>query len=42
MTKGISNAVIIRVLVFTRINVESLTNERAMRFDEVKTVERLN
>ena len=36
MAKGISNSIIIRALVFTQINVESVSNKRARRFDEVK------
>ena len=42
MDNGISNAMIIRALVYLQINVELVTNERATRFDEVKIDEGLN
>ena len=42
MAKGISNSTIIWALVFTRINVEFVSNERATRVDGVTIVERLN
>ena len=42
MAKGISNTTIIRALGFTRIDVESVSNNCATGFDGVKIVERWN
>ena len=42
MAKDISNTTLIRALVFRQIDVESISNKHATRFDGVKIDERWN